>query len=190
MCKLPPRRRSSGSRLDHTKTFGVPFRERNAAAISDGDRGMEDVLRSLWNISHLRARSTPRRNRHYYWKSRPSGRFPANEGCLPGGTAALGKSHPRVNSHSHARLRAPPRKDKRGLDLISDALPFARLWYTLSLARNRICGVLQPSHHAVIRVYVAAANVIRRTRALAISKSRNCRFFLQKCCLFTAFQYF
>jgi hypothetical protein len=23
-----------------------------------------------------------------------------------------------------------PRKDKRGVDLISDALPFGRLWYT------------------------------------------------------------
>jgi hypothetical protein len=27
------------------------------------------------------------------------------------------------------RLRSPPRKDHRGVDLISDALPFGRLWY-------------------------------------------------------------
>jgi len=27
-------------------------------------------------------------------------------------------------------LQVRPRKDKRGVDLISDALPFGRLWYT------------------------------------------------------------
>jgi hypothetical protein len=28
-----------------------------------------------------------------------------------------------------ARFRVRPRKDKRGVELISDALPFGRLWY-------------------------------------------------------------
>jgi hypothetical protein len=55
-----------------------------------------------------------------------SGRFPANEGCLPGGTAALGRSHPSLNSHPHVD-KVRPRKDKRGVDLMSDALPFDRL---------------------------------------------------------------
>ena len=49
-----------------------------------------------------------------------------------------------------------PRKDHRGVDLISDALPFGRLWYAepnaatnaVDYAKFRSC-----SHRAVIRVY-------------------------------------
>jgi hypothetical protein len=40
-----------------------------------------------------------------------------------------------------------PRKDHRGFDLISDALPFGRLWYGELNAvkqRNRLREVLQP----------------------------------------------
>ena len=39
-----------------------------------------------------------------------------------------------------------PRKDKRGVDLISDALPFGRLWYGAKCRRecNRIRAALQP----------------------------------------------
>jgi len=56
-----------------------------------------------------------------------------------------------------------PRKDKRGFDLISNALPFGRLWYgepnaissAIDYAKLRSC-----SHDAVIRVYDAASNVI------------------------------
>ena len=55
-----------------------------------------------------------------------------------------------------------PRKDKRGVDLISDALPFGRLWYgepeavanAIDYAKHR-----SRSHHAMIRVYDAAGNV-------------------------------
>jgi hypothetical protein len=32
-------------------------------------------------------------------------------------------------SESEPRLRSAPRSDHRGVDLISDALPFGRLWY-------------------------------------------------------------
>jgi len=35
------------------------------------------------------------------------------------------------------------RKDHRGVDLISDVLPFGRLWYT-EIQRNRLRGLLQP----------------------------------------------
>ena len=56
-----------------------------------------------------------------------------------------------------------PRKDHRGGNLISDALPFGRLWYgdpdaisnAVSNAKFR-----SRSHHAVIRVYAEAGNVI------------------------------
>ena len=39
-----------------------------------------------------------------------------------------------------------PRKDKRGVDLISDALPFGRLWYEDASAwqRNRLRETQQP----------------------------------------------
>jgi len=52
-----------------------------------------------------------------------------------------------------------PRKDHRGVDLISDARPFGRLWYgepsAISNAMHR-----SRSHDAVIRVYDEAGNVI------------------------------
>jgi hypothetical protein len=56
-----------------------------------------------------------------------------------------------------------PRKDKRGVDLISDALPFGRLWYAGPNAVSNAIGYAQHdsrSHDAVIRVYDAAGNMI------------------------------
>jgi hypothetical protein len=52
------------------------------------------------------------------------------------------------------------RKDKRGFDLISDLLPFGRLWdgdvpHAVGYAKLR-----SRSHDAVIRVYDDAGNVI------------------------------
>ena len=52
-----------------------------------------------------------------------------------------------------------PRKDHRGVDLISKALPFGRLWYgdpnTISYGK-----FYSRSHHAAIRVYDEAGTVI------------------------------
>ena len=62
-----------------------------------------------------------------------------------------------------ARLRSPPRKDKRGVDLISDALPFGRLWYDGPNAASNAIGYASQysrSQAAVIRVYDEAGNVI------------------------------
>jgi hypothetical protein len=56
-----------------------------------------------------------------------------------------------------------PRKDKRGVDLISDVLPFGRLWYGEPNAVSNAIGYAQfrsRSHDAVIPVYDAAGNVI------------------------------
>ena len=53
-----------------------------------------------------------------------------------------------------------PRKDHRGVDLISDVLPFGRLWYDTP---DHAIGYAMHSSHphsAVIRVYDAAGNVI------------------------------
>jgi hypothetical protein len=56
-----------------------------------------------------------------------------------------------------------PRKDRRGVDLISDALPFGRLWYGEPDAISNAIGYAKHrsrSHHAVIRVYDESGNVI------------------------------
>lgn len=56
-----------------------------------------------------------------------------------------------------------PRKDRRGVDLISDALPVGWLWYgepdTVSNAID-YAKFFSRSHDAVIRVYDEAGNVI------------------------------
>jgi hypothetical protein len=56
-----------------------------------------------------------------------------------------------------------PRKDKRGVTLISDVLPFGCLWYGEPNAISDAIGYAQfnsRSHDAVIRVYDEAGNVI------------------------------
>jgi hypothetical protein len=52
-----------------------------------------------------------------------------------------------------------PRKDHRGVDLISDVLPFGGLWYAGPKAVENAIDRSR-SHHAVIRVYDDAGNVI------------------------------
>jgi hypothetical protein len=47
-----------------------------------------------------------------------------------------------------------------GVDLISDALPFGRLWYTKPDDAIGYAKVRRRSHDAVIRVYDDAGNVI------------------------------
>jgi len=56
-----------------------------------------------------------------------------------------------------------PRKDKRGVDLISDGLRFGRLWYGEPNAISNAIGYAKfrsRSLHAMIRVYDAIGNVI------------------------------
>jgi YD repeat-containing protein len=53
-----------------------------------------------------------------------------------------------------------PRKDKRGFDLISDTLPFGRLWYTKPDDAIGYAIHSSRSHNAVIQVYDDAGNVI------------------------------
>jgi len=60
-------------------------------------------------------------------------------------------------------MNLSPRRDKHGIYLISDALPFGRLWYDWARGcreRNRLCEVYSRAHHAVIRVYDESGNVI------------------------------
>ena len=56
-----------------------------------------------------------------------------------------------------------PRKDHRGVDPISDVLPFGALWYAEPNAISNAIGYAKffsRSHDAVIRVYDDAGNVI------------------------------
>jgi hypothetical protein len=53
-----------------------------------------------------------------------------------------------------------PRKGKRGVDLISDALPFGSLWYLNASDAIDYAKHNSRSHDAVIRVYDAAGNLI------------------------------
>jgi hypothetical protein len=57
-----------------------------------------------------------------------------------------------------------PRKDKRGVDLISDVLPFGRLWYDTKEDAIGYAQHSRRSHDAVIRVYDAAGNVTETHR--------------------------
>ena len=57
-----------------------------------------------------------------------------------------------------------PRKDQRGVDLISDALPFGGLWYGEPNAISNAIGYAKfysRSHHAVIRVFDEAGNIVK-----------------------------
>ncbi len=56
-----------------------------------------------------------------------------------------------------------PRKRHRGVDLISDVLPYGGLWYADPSAVSNAIGYAEyrsRSHDAVIRVYDEASNVI------------------------------
>jgi hypothetical protein len=56
-----------------------------------------------------------------------------------------------------------PRKDRPGFDLISEALPFGRLWYAEPNATSNAINYAKffsRSHDAVIRVFDEAGNVI------------------------------
>ena len=56
-----------------------------------------------------------------------------------------------------------PRKDRRGVNLISDVLPYSPLWYAGPNAISNAISFAKfnsRSHDAVIRVYDHAGNVI------------------------------
>ena len=63
----------------------------------------------------------------------------------------------RQTQHVH---EVRPRKDHRGVDLISDALPFGGRWYSKPDDAIDYAKFYSRSHHAVIRVYDEAANMI------------------------------
>ena len=58
-----------------------------------------------------------------------------------------------------------PRKDHRGFDLISDALPFGRLWYLDAAAAVGYAKIYSRSHAATIRVFDESGAVIETHEA-------------------------
>jgi hypothetical protein len=67
-----------------------------------------------------------------------------------------------IDTPMHA-YEVRPRKDKRNLALISDVLPFGRLWYGEPDATTNAIGYTKffsRSHDALIRVYDESGNVI------------------------------
>jgi hypothetical protein len=69
----------------------------------------------------------------------------------------------RLQGRVRPRILARPRKHHRGVDLISDVLPFGRLWYGEPNAVSNAIGYAKHrsrSHDAVIRVYDESGNVI------------------------------
>ena len=74
------------------------------------------------------------------------------------GTFMLGMSGNRTKHAYEVR----PRKDRRGVDLMSDVLPFGRLWYGERNAVSNAIGYAMHysrAHDAVIRVYDESGNV-------------------------------
>ncbi len=72
--------------------------------------------------------------------------------------------NPAATTSSQPVYEVRPRKDHRGVDLISDVLPFGRLWYAEPNAISNAIGYAKffsRSHHTVIRVCDEAGNVIR-----------------------------
>jgi hypothetical protein len=64
----------------------------------------------------------------------------------------------------HHVYEVRPRKDKRGFDLISDALPFGSLWYLKvadAIAHAKRCS---RAHDAVIHIYDEAGKQIELHR--------------------------
>jgi hypothetical protein len=53
-----------------------------------------------------------------------------------------------------------PRRDKRGFDLISDALPFGRLWYGRAEDAIGYTKFYSRSHPMIIRVFAESGALI------------------------------
>ena len=85
-----------------------------------------------------------------------------NSRAVPHARAALMKAMQPTHVYE-----VSPRKDHRGLDLISDSLPFGRLWYGEPDALSNAVDYAKfrsRSHKAVIRVYDESGQRDRNAR--------------------------
>ncbi len=67
-----------------------------------------------------------------------------------------------------------PRKDHRGVNLISDALPFGRLWYDILHHAIGYAMHYSRSHRAVIRGYDTAGKLIETHENAHSSRTHSC----------------
>ena len=81
--------------------------------------------------------------------------------------------------HSAHEYEVRPRKDKRGFDLISDALPFGRLWYIEIPHAIGYAKFHSRSCNAMIRDYDAAGNVIETHKHTAEFKEASTKAYSQ-----------
>ena len=68
-----------------------------------------------------------------------------------------------------------PRKDQRGVDLISEALPFGSLWYSGPNAVESAAGYAAFSADGkpgVIKIFNAAGELLRETEIVADTRQR------------------
>ena len=87
----------------------------------------------------------------------------AREGRRSGNSLSDKSSRVRVRRKRASSYEVRPRKDHRGVDLISDRLPFLLLWYAEPNAVNSAIDYdkfYSRSHGVVIRVYDEHGNVI------------------------------
>ncbi len=90
--------------------------------------------------------------------SAPAGRIPAGNALLATLVRMLQNSERTQNETQFYEVR--PRKDRRGVDLISGALLFGRLWYEDASAAVDYAKRSSRSHDAVIRVYDEPGNEV------------------------------
>jgi len=86
----------------------------------------------------------------------------------------LNSQAPATRSVLRTFTKVRPSKDHRGVNLISDALPFGRLWYGEPNAISNAIGYAKfysRSHDAVIHVYDEAGNVIEMHEHAGILKN-------------------
>src|SRR4029077_9862182 len=94
------------------------------------------------------------------WRSWASGAEDLGPGRYD--SRALGRrlKHPTRSTIPAYVCEVRPRKDKRGFDLISDALRFGRLWYCEPADAIDYAKLRSRSPDAVIRVHDESGNVI------------------------------
>jgi hypothetical protein len=95
--------------------------------------------------------------------------------------AVFAVTHRKEKTHVY---EVRPGKDRRGVGLISDALPFGRLWYAEPDATSNAIGYANfrsRSHPAVIRVYDEAGN--ESSTFVPKSRSRRMQVRIRLFCL-------
>jgi hypothetical protein len=100
---------------------------------------------------------------------------------------------PDMMTRSQHVYEVRPRKDPRGVDLISESLPFGRLWYSEPNAVENAIGYAKHrsrSHDAVIRMYDESGNVIEtHEHGGRLQRTVSCHMFGQSFAIWLDYSY-